>query len=115
MPDGTPYFCVARTVRDNSGGYHAPHALHSVGLGCEASHARELVYADGVDLDNLDAAVPIGIACRICERMDCEQRAFPPLHHPLQVDENVRGRSFYAPAQKSVQGSVPAVLRRNGR
>jgi predicted transcriptional regulator/transcriptional regulator with XRE-family HTH domain len=98
MPDGTAYFCVARTVRDNAGGFHAAHALHSVGLGCEVRYAREVVYSDGVDLENLDAAVPIGTACRLCERMECEQRAFPPLHHPLQVDENVRGRSFYAPA-----------------
>lgn len=100
MPDGTTFFCVARTVRDNAGGYHAPHALHSIGLGCEVGHARELVYADGIDLDNLEAAVPIGIACRLCERMDCEQRAFPPLHQPLRVDENLRGRSFYALAPK---------------
>jgi hypothetical protein len=31
--------------------------------------------------------------------MDCEQRAFPPLQHPLKVDENVRGLSFYAPVR----------------
>jgi predicted transcriptional regulator len=29
--------------------------------------------------------------------MDCEQRAFPALQHPLRIDENVRGVSFYAP------------------
>jgi predicted transcriptional regulator/DNA-binding XRE family transcriptional regulator len=114
MPDGTAYFCVARTVRDNAGGYHAPHALHSVGLGCQVRYAKELVYADGVDLDNLDAAVPIGPACRLCERADCEQRAFPPLHQPLEVDENVRGRSFYAPAHR-IQGAIPLALSRNGR
>ena len=102
-------------MRDNSGGYHAPHALHSVGLGCQVQFARELVYADGVDLENLDPAVPIGIACRLCERLDCEQRAFPPLHHPLEVDENVRGRSFYAPAHRSVGGAVTKALERNGR
>lgn len=96
MPDGTAYFCVARTVRDNAGGYHAPHALHSVGLGCQISHARALVYADGVDLEDLEAAVPIGSACRLCERTNCEQRAFPPVNQPLRIDENVRGRSFYA-------------------
>jgi len=61
------------------------------------SYARELVYADGMDLENMQAAVHIGVTCRLCDRMDCEQRAFPPLHHPLRVDENVRGLSFYAP------------------
>jgi hypothetical protein len=28
--------------------------------------------------------------------MDCEQRAFPALQHPLRVDESVRGISLYA-------------------
>jgi predicted transcriptional regulator len=69
----------------------------SIGLGCEVKHARELVYADGVDVDNLQASVPVGVTCRLCQRMDCEQRAFPPIQHPLRVDENVRGVSFYAP------------------
>lgn len=95
MPDGTTYFCVARTVRDDSGGYHAPHALHSVGLGCEVRFAKALVYAQGIDLGSPSGSVPIGVACRVCERKDCEQRAFPPLLQPLRVDENLRGRSFY--------------------
>jgi predicted transcriptional regulator/transcriptional regulator with XRE-family HTH domain len=105
MPDGTAYFCVARTVRKSYGGYRSPDTLMAVGIGCPVSDARKLVYADGYDLDNLDAAVPIGTSCRLCERMDCEQRAFPPLQHRLTIDENVRGMSFYAPA-----GAVDAAL-----
>jgi predicted transcriptional regulator len=31
------------------------------------------------------------------ERLDCEQRAFPALQYGMTIDENVRGRSFYAP------------------
>lgn len=96
MPDGTAYFCIARTIR-KSYGYASGDALMAVGIGCPVRDARRLVYADGYDLDNLDAAVPIGTTCRLCERVDCEQRAFPPLQHGLKVDENVRGRSFYAP------------------
>ena len=96
MPDGTAYFCVARTIR-KSYGYASGDALMAVGIGCPVKDARNIVYADGYDLDNLDAAVPIGTTCRLCERLDCEQRAFPPLQYGLKVDENVRGRSFYAP------------------
>lgn len=96
MPDGTGYFCVARTIR-KSYGYASGDALMAVGIGCPVRDARKLVYADGYDLDNLEAAVPIGVTCRLCERLDCEQRAFPPMQHGLKVDENVRGRSFYAP------------------
>jgi hypothetical protein len=97
MPDGTTYFWMARALRKGTGGYHAPHTMFAVGLGCEVKHARELVYADGVDLENREAVVPVGVTCRLCERMDCEQRAFPALQHPLRIDENVRGVSFYAP------------------
>jgi predicted transcriptional regulator/transcriptional regulator with XRE-family HTH domain len=97
MPDGTTYFWVARTLGREGGGYHSPHTVFAVGIGCEVHHARELVYADGVNLENREAVVPVGVSCRLCERMDCEQRAFPPLHNPLRIDENVRGASFYAP------------------
>ena len=97
MPDGTTYFWIARTVNRQGGGYHAPRSTVAIGLGCEVAHARSLVYADGVALDSREAVVPVGLTCRLCERMDCEQRAFPPLQHPLQVNENVRGVSFYAP------------------
>lgn len=97
MPEGTTYFWMARTLRKTTGGYHSPHTTFAIGMGCEVGFARELVYADGVDLGNRQAIVPVGVTCRLCERMDCEQRAFPALQHPLQVHENVRGVSFYAP------------------
>jgi predicted transcriptional regulator len=95
MPDGTTYFCVARTIQKDSGGYHAQHPIMAIGLGCQTQLARELVYSDGVDLKDPSTAVPVGVTCRICERDDCEQRAFPSLRHPLHVDENVRRLSMY--------------------
>jgi predicted transcriptional regulator len=104
MPDGNMYFCLSRTVRKDSGGYHAPHAVQAIGLGCRVEYAKELVYSDGIDLANREAAVPVGVTCRMCERMDCTQRAFPPLQHPLQVRENVRGVSFYAPVLEGEGG-----------
>jgi predicted transcriptional regulator len=98
MPDGATFFWVARTVSKEGGGYRAPRSVVALALGCEAARARELVYADGVDLDGPGAAVvPVGVTCRLCERADCEQRAFPTLQHPLAVNANVRGVSFYAP------------------
>lgn len=97
MPDGVAYFCIARTIQRDSGGYHAQHPIMAIGLGCQAQHARELVYSDGVDLRDLSTAVPVGVTCRMCERDDCEQRAFPSLRHPLHVDENVRRLSMYSP------------------
>jgi predicted transcriptional regulator/DNA-binding XRE family transcriptional regulator len=99
MPDGERYFWVARTVRKEGGGFHAPRTVHALALGCEVGYAGRLVYADGVDLESRAALVPVGLTCRLCERMDCEQRALPPLQHPLRVHEDVRGVSFYAPVE----------------
>jgi len=95
--DGSTYFCLARTIHKDSGGYHAQQPVQAIGLGCRIEHAREMVYSDGIDLDNTHLATPVGVTCRLCERSDCEQRAFPSIRHPLQVDENVRGVSLYAP------------------
>ena len=111
MPDGTAYFCIARTIR-KSYGYASGDALMAVGIGCPQRDAQKLVYADGYDLNNLEAAVPIGTTCRLCERLDCEQRAFPPMQHGLKVDENVRGRSFFAPVVESEPAPQPKRGRR---
>ncbi|MGH7280731.1 MAG: helix-turn-helix domain-containing protein [Polyangiaceae bacterium] len=97
MTDGVGYFCIARTIHKDSGGYHQQQPVQAIGLGCQVQYARELVYSDGVDLDNQETATPIGVTCRTCERTDCEQRALPSIRHPLQVDENVRGLTIYNP------------------
>ena len=39
-------------------------------------------------------ATPIGMGCKVCERQDCPQRAFPPAGRSLNVDET---RSYFAP------------------
>ena len=84
MPDGVRYLCVARTIVKRSQSYLAPDRRYVLGFGCEASQARSVVYSDGVDLAG--PAVRIGVSCRICERNDCTQRAFPPVDRRLHVD-----------------------------
>ncbi len=96
LPDGTTFFSVARTVEKESAGFKEPHTRHAIGIGCDIAHAREIVYADGFDLERLDKVTEIGLGCRLCERLDCRQRAFPPLQHRLVVDETVKGSSAYA-------------------
>lgn len=93
MPDGSRYFCISSTVKKSSVGYGQQHSPLALGLGCSIEHAKKLVYADGVALDH---AMQVGVTCRMCERIDCTERAFPAVHAPLHVDENVRGISFYA-------------------
>src|SRR5438093_1349472 len=100
LPDGRTFFSIGRTIRKHRGGFHAPEILYAIELGCDIDSARQLVYADGMDLSNPAGVIPAGITCRLCERLDCGARAFPSMHNPLRIDENVRGISFYAPAQK---------------
>jgi len=95
LPDGTTFFCIARTLDKDSGSFREPRSQLAIGIGCDIAHARELVYADGYDLERLDRVTEIGVGCRLCERLNCRQRAFPPLQHRLMIDEQVKGVSAY--------------------
>lgn len=87
-PDGARYLSVARGVVKPSGQYRPPARRYALGIGCELAHAEQFVYADQV---NLQAdPTPIGVGCRLCEREDCAQRAFPPLGRRLRVPAHER-------------------------
>lgn len=95
MPDGEKFFCIARTVAHGRGGYGAQRATLAVGLGCPIRDAGQLVYADGIDLEEEESMLQVGVTCRLCERSDCEQRVLPSLHQPLRLREDVRGVSMF--------------------
>ena len=90
-PDGVRYVSMAKGLVKPSGSYDRAPRRYAVALGCEAEHAHEFVYADGLDLAADRAATRIGISCRICPRADCDQRAFPPSDRPISVDPDSRG------------------------
>lgn len=96
LPDGARYFTMSRTVERPGGGWRNPGQMLAIGLGCEASQAQRLVYGDGLDLEQAEAFTPIGVNCRLCERADCNQRAFPPVQRQLFVDEHYRGASPFS-------------------
>jgi predicted transcriptional regulator/transcriptional regulator with XRE-family HTH domain len=93
LPDGTTFLCLARTVTGAASRWGEPAPVHVIALGCPISHAAEIVYADGIDLER--AAVGIGLSCRLCERPDCRSRAFPPLEHRLALDPLTTGANPY--------------------
>jgi predicted transcriptional regulator/transcriptional regulator with XRE-family HTH domain len=88
MPDGRSYLWIARAVSRGAHGYGSPRKTFSIGLGCDIRHAPRLVYAKGLDLSDPEAATPIGMGCKVCEREQCPQRAFPFIGRPLRVDIN---------------------------
>ncbi len=87
MPDGRHYMWVARTVERRASRYGQPGKTFAIGLGCELRHAKRLVYSEGLDLSGA-VATPIGAGCRVCERDNCPQRAFPALGRALDLDEH---------------------------
>ena len=100
MPDGAQFFCLAQTVTPAGrgtvrGGLPQRTGMLSLGLGCQLHHARDIVYADGLHLDDAQLVTPIGVSCRVCPRDDCTDRAMPSMHQKLEIDENRRGLSTY--------------------
>ena len=89
-PDGVRYISLATDITKPGGSYDAPVRRFAIALGCEVKHAKDLVYADTLDLNNPDAFEPIGISCRLCERRTCHQRSVPPLERQLTVEVNRR-------------------------
>ena len=94
-PDGVRYLCIATQVSKGSVGFRAAQPRFALALGCEISYADQFVYADDLDLSNRAAYDPIGISCRICERVKCTSRAMPPLKRRLIVDHRVRNTMPY--------------------
>ncbi len=95
MPDGETYFCIARSFEKGGYRHNAQRRHFSIGLGCNIAHAKKLIYADGIDLTNTTQIVPIGVGCRICPRMECDQRAHPPANHRFRLNDHERAESLY--------------------
>lgn len=87
-PDQARYLSIARGVLKPSGRFNEPGRRYALGLGCEIAHAHRFVYADGLNLQA--APMRIGPSCRVCERDDCAQRAFPPVDRQLLINRNER-------------------------
>ncbi len=95
MTNGEKYVCIARTVEKGVGRFGQSKSILSIGLGCEAKYAKEFIYTENIDISDKKTEIPIGVSCRTCDRLDCSQRAFPPLHKKFDVDINNRGVSVY--------------------
>jgi len=91
MPDGTAFLTIARTVDRPQGGFEERPRRTAILLACDIAFRDQLVYGAAVR----GSAVPIGPACRLCERIGCLARAEPPVTRPLGLDEMVTGLSAF--------------------
>ncbi|MCF6344788.1 MAG: short-chain fatty acyl-CoA regulator family protein [Devosiaceae bacterium] len=81
MPDKEKYFCIAKSFEKGEYHHNAPLRHFSIGLGCNIMHAKAMIYSDGIELGKTAKIVPIGVGCRICPRINCQQRAHPIADH----------------------------------
>ena len=78
MPDGQRYFSIARTTSKPALTYGHPGRHYAISIGCEITFADQMVYSAGLNLDRQELAIPVGVACQLCDRTNCPQRAAPP-------------------------------------
>jgi predicted transcriptional regulator/transcriptional regulator with XRE-family HTH domain len=84
LPDGERFFSIARTVTAGGGGFGRSRVDRAVALGCAAEHAGKLIYTQGRPAE---AATPIGVTCRLCQRAECTARSAPPIGRQILPDD----------------------------
>ncbi len=93
MPDGTGYLLISRTLDGPHVAFQERVRRTAILVGCEIAHAEEAVYGQAIRRGV--PVLPIGAACRLCERQACLSRAEPPVTKPLGLDEMVTGLSAF--------------------
>jgi predicted transcriptional regulator/DNA-binding XRE family transcriptional regulator len=93
MPDGLGYMLLARTLDGPHVAFQERVRRTAMLLGCDIGFAEETVYGQAIRAGA--PVLPIGAACRLCERQGCLSRAEPPVTRPLGLDEMVTGLSAF--------------------
>ncbi|MBD9373815.1 DUF2083 domain-containing protein [Rhizobium sp. ARZ01] len=92
MPDGAKFLVVSRTLEGPQAAFGERVRRTALLIGCDAGSAAETVYGEA---GGQPASIPVGTACRLCERQGCLARAEPPVTRPLGLDEMVTGLSLF--------------------
>jgi len=101
MPDGAEFLTISRTLDGPQGGFGERPRRTALLLGCDIAFRQEVVYGPTLPIAASGPkpatfpSVPIGPACRLCERSGCLARAEPPVTRPLGLDEMVTGLSAF--------------------
>ena len=87
LEEGQRFFTIARTAtQPQTSPNHVGTPLFTVTLGCDVKHARNIVMADNLLSSKTPSFTPIGLACQICEKKECQHRGAPPLGRTLKFD-----------------------------
>jgi predicted transcriptional regulator/transcriptional regulator with XRE-family HTH domain len=88
LPDGQRYISMTKAVTHPQA--DGPAVMNAVTVGCAADQVDRLIYRAG------DTFTPTGLSCRLCERENCAERAFPPLQRQIKADPHIRGATPFA-------------------
>ena len=95
MPDGAAFLTLARTVDGPQAAFNERPRRTVLLLCCDLAYRDRLVYGAAIPSTDTAALIPVGPACRLCERQGCIARAEPPVTRPLGLDEMVTGLSAF--------------------
>ncbi len=87
LPDGQKFFSIARTVTAGGGAFGSQRMERAIALGCSEEHAAKLIYTQTQPGAAAASATPIGVACRLCHRMECTARSAPPIGRQILSDD----------------------------
>lgn len=94
MPDSGRFLTLARTLEGPHGAFDERPRRTALLLACDLAQREKLVYGGALPAAG-DGVMPVGPACRLCERTGCLSRAEPPVTRPLGLDEMVTGLSAF--------------------
>ncbi|MDZ7599915.1 MAG: short-chain fatty acyl-CoA regulator family protein [Hoeflea sp.] len=99
LPGGAEFITVSRTLEGPQGAFSERPRRTAILLGCDIGFRDEIVYGAALPMTAgktpQPLAIPVGPACRLCERSGCLARAEPPITRPLGLDEMVTGLSAF--------------------
>jgi predicted transcriptional regulator/transcriptional regulator with XRE-family HTH domain len=89
LPDGQRFFSIARTVAAGGGRHDRPRIYRAIALACAAENASELCYVQDAGTQSAQPT-PIGVTCRLCNRVTCTARSAPPIGREILLDDSQR-------------------------
>jgi predicted transcriptional regulator/DNA-binding XRE family transcriptional regulator len=99
MPAGAEFITISRTLEGPQGSFSERPRRTAILLGCDIGFRDEIVYGEALPTAGGKTphprSIPVGPACRLCERSGCLARAEPPITRPLGLDEMVTGLSAF--------------------
>ena len=94
MPDSSQFIVFSRTVDRPKFTRHNQDVRLAIAIGCSVEHAAKIGYAEHLRIAGIEPT-PIGINCRVCPRVNCDQRAHHAVVMSQPVNERRRGATRY--------------------